>query len=97
MSLITLRPSAEIDLEQIWDRSAKNWGDQQAERYLRDLWSAIGRIAEEPRRGRECNEIRQDYRKYQVASHVIFYRSTEVAVEIVRILHMRMDFMHHLQ
>ena len=36
------------------------------------------------------------YRKYGAGSHVLFYRSVKAGIDIVRILHGRMDFEQHL-
>ncbi len=38
-----------------------------------------------------CDEIRQGYRKYYQGRHVIFYRQAGEDIEIIRILHERMD------
>ena len=95
MSAVTLRPRAQNDLDKIWDHTVERWGDAQAERYVSDIWHGIGLLADDARRGRECPEIRAGYRKYQVASHIIFYRAAEGGIEVVRILHKRMDFARH--
>jgi plasmid stabilization system protein ParE len=39
--------------------------------------------------GGECAEVRQGYRMYP-GSHVLFYRQTSDAIDVVRILHERM-------
>lgn len=54
-------------------------------------------LADEPLKGRDCRDIREGYRKYSAGRHVIFYRQLpNNAVEIVRILHARMDVGGHL-
>lgn len=64
---------------------------EQAEEYLRELQSAIERVAANPRIGRACDEIRPGYRKSSVGSHTLFYRVTaEGIVDVVRVLHQRM-------
>ena len=68
----------------------------QAEDYIRLLQNAIETVAEDPRRGRPCDEIRKGYRKYVAGSHMIFYRKAKSGIDIVRILHGRMDFERHL-
>jgi toxin ParE1/3/4 len=74
----------------------QRWGTTQAEDYIRLLQKAIETVAEEPRRGRTCDEVRKGYRKYPAGSHVIFYRSIKSGIDIVRILHGGMDFERHL-
>jgi len=50
----------------------------------------------EPHRGRACDDIRPGYRKYHVGRHLIFYRESPEGLEIIRILHDRMDIETHL-
>ncbi|MDO3013350.1 type II toxin-antitoxin system RelE/ParE family toxin [Mycobacteroides abscessus subsp. abscessus] len=38
-----------------------------------------------------CDEVRAGYRKHSVVPHAVYYRLTGHDVEIVRILHQRMD------
>ena len=91
-----LSPRAAADVEEIWDYTEHRWDADQAERYSRVLQQGIEQIAQDPRRGRRCDQVRPGYRKYSVGSHVIFYRILDEKVEIVRILHQRMDFERHL-
>ena len=96
MGRLTLTPKAQADIEEIWDYSAAHWGIEQAEDYVRLIRAAIETITLRPRKGRSCEAIRAGYWKYPAASHVIFYKSAEDGVEVVRILHKRMDFTRHL-
>jgi toxin ParE1/3/4 len=96
MSDHVLSPRAQADLDEIWDYSARHWGEDRAERYVRDLWRGIEYVASDPRRGRSCEEIRAGYFKYLVGSHVVFYRLVPGGMDVVRILHQRMDFERHL-
>jgi toxin ParE1/3/4 len=96
MSRYTLTPRARSDLEEIWDYTAARWSINQAEVYLRQIKAAIEVIAADPRRGGICNDVRAGYRKYPAGSHLLFYRTTPHGIDIVRILHQRMDFERHL-
>lgn len=92
-----LSPAAQADLEQIWDYTADRWGVDHAEEYLRELQYAIERLAVNPRLGRTCDEIRHGYRKLSAGSHTLFYRlATDGVVDVVRVLHQRMDTERHL-
>jgi len=53
-------------------------------------------VADNPSLGRECAEVRPDYRKYPSGSHVLFYRLTDDGIDVVRILHERMDYKRHI-
>ena len=89
-------PDAQSDIDAIWDYTFKDWRADQAETYVRLLQNASRMIAENPRIGRECPDIRAGYRKYPAGSHMMFYRVRRDSIEIVRILHQRMDFGAHL-
>ncbi|MDB6090359.1 MAG: plasmid stabilization protein ParE [Gammaproteobacteria bacterium] len=94
--LFVLRPRAQADLNDIWDYTADRCGLDQAETDIRQLWSDIEAAADKPSLGRECSEVRQGYRKYPSGSHVLFYRLTADGIDVVRILHERMDYERHI-
>jgi len=96
MSRYTLSPRAEADLGEIWDFTVKTWGEQLAEDYVRLLVGAIETVADNPRRGRPGDEARKGYRKYLAGSHVIIFRKIKSGIDVVRVLHARMDFEQHL-
>ena len=91
-----LSPKAQSDLQEIWVYSAEKWGQERTERYVRDLWRAIERLSADPRLGRPCEEVREGYSQYRAGSHFIFYRIIGGNVDVIRILHQRMDFEQHL-
>lgn len=95
MRRYTLSPRAQSDLEEIWDYTAARWSVDQAEIYVCQIKAAV-EAAADPRRGRACDEVRAGYRKYPAGTHVLFYRTMANGVDIVRILHQRMDFERHL-
>ena len=70
MSGFVLSPRAQADLDEIWSYTATTWDDNQAERYIRDIWLAIRMPAADPRKARACDGIRPGYRRYTVGSHV---------------------------
>ena len=96
MSAYVLSPAAQAGLEDIWDFGEAEWGADRAELYLRALQRGIETIADDLRRGRACDDIRLGYFKFAVGSHLVFYRSDQGHLIVVRILHQRMDFERHL-
>lgn len=96
MSRYLLRERAEADLAEIWRFTARRWSVAQADKYYRNLVQAFEALAAEPTLGRSCEDIRANYRRYNVASHVVFYRIEDGYADIVRILHARRDFRRHL-
>lgn len=91
-----LSPRAQKDLDDIWEYTVEHWNIRQAEIYLRQIQRAIETVAAEPKIARVCDDIRSGYWKYPVGSHVLFFRITDKGINVVRILHSRMDFERHL-
>jgi toxin ParE1/3/4 len=91
-----LSPRAQADLDNIWDYSAKRWGKEQAEAYTREIWQRIEKVAARPATGQECSDIRVGYYKISCGSHFLFYRIVGDGIDVVRILHERMDFERHI-
>lgn len=90
-----LSRQAEADLEEIWLYSFKTWSIEQADRYHNDLMATIEALSLGFKIGRAV-VIREGYFKQPVGSHVIFYRGSGSGLDIVRILHQRMDVNRHL-
>lgn len=91
-----LTPAAQRDLSSIWDFTQERWDVRQAEAYVTEIQAAIERIAEDAHRGRPFDEIRQGYRRYAIGSHLIFYVERDLHVDVIRILHQRMDPTRHV-
>ena len=91
-----LLPRAQADLEDIWDYTVDRWGGGQAEAYIRDIYLAVETLVATRGVARSCDDIRRGYWKYPVGSHVIFFRWYAYGIDVVRILHNRMDFKRHL-
>jgi toxin ParE1/3/4 len=91
MAGYTLAPLARTDLDEIWTFTVSQWNEEQAERYIREIEATIEAVAAKPNLGRACAEIRPGYFKIPSGSHIIFYRRTRTKIDIVRILHQRMD------
>jgi len=97
MPLFSLTKRAVEDLLEIGRYTQKHWGKQQRDIYLALLDACFQQIAVDPSTGTNCNIIRSGYRKMSAGSHVIFYRQKQNnAIEIVRVLHGRMDFENRL-
>ena len=96
MSRYVVSPRAQQDLGEIWDYTAKRWGIDQAEAYIRLIQHAIETVADDSRKGRPCDEVRVGYRTYPVGSHMIMYREEDSGIDVVRVLHSRMNFEQHI-
>jgi len=88
----TITNAAKADLKEIGRYTQKHWGRDQRDQYLTMLDTCFHKLAANPLKGKNCNEIRDGYRKLNAGSHVIFYHPTlPDTIEIVRVLHGRMD------
>lgn len=92
---IRLRPLAETDLEEIWHYTFEHWSADQADDYVSDLITTMKHLARGNKVGRAC-AVREGYFQYATASHIVFYRVTNTALDVVRVLHQRMDVERHL-
>jgi toxin ParE1/3/4 len=90
---------ANRDLEQIWLYTYENWSLKQADRYINLIIDEIEHLAINPASGKDCGHIRKGYFNARVQSHLIFYKLDLKAnqIEIIRILHQRMDFEAHFK
>lgn len=92
-----LSPRARRDLSDIWDYSAEQWSAFQADRCVRLIAEACEGLASGRIAGRSADTVRAGYFRHPAGSHVLFYRARRRGgIEIVRILHRRMDFERQL-
>jgi|SRR3954463_13042358 toxin ParE1/3/4 len=82
---------AVTDLEEIWLYTVEKWSVEQADRYYDLIFDEINFICKNSNAGKSMEHVRKGYRSAKVKSHLIFYRVTNAAIEIIRILHERMD------
>ena len=59
------------------------------------LDEAFKELSNDTQLGKAVNDIRQGYYKYKIGKHLIFYRLQNNDIEIVRILHQKMDIETH--
>ncbi len=90
MKRFRLSRAAENDLRRIWRDGKKDWGEAQAEEYLRALDESFQLLGEYPAMGHHCDEIRADYRSFPKGEHHIYYRAEGAGIFIVRIRAQRM-------
>ncbi|MES2628225.1 MAG: type II toxin-antitoxin system RelE/ParE family toxin [Bacteroidota bacterium] len=90
---------AALDLEEIWSYSSENWSVQQADRYIDLIFDEIDFLSLRPTSGTSVSHIRKGYFRSTVKSHLIFYKvsAKKEGIEIIRILHYRMDVEDHFR
>lgn len=92
-----LTNKAKEDLISIARYTERTWGRDQRILYLRQLDSMFHTLSETPELGRLCEDIKPGYYKHLGGSHLVFYRvDNDSIIEIIRVLHKRMDVAQHL-
>ncbi|MDG1697755.1 MAG: type II toxin-antitoxin system RelE/ParE family toxin [Polaribacter sp.] len=85
------------DLNDIWAYTFSKWSKKQADRYYDLIIGEIEFIADNFMIGKSAEQTRKKYRYSKIKSHLIFYRKVKnEIVEIVRILHHRMEIKKQL-
>jgi len=87
---------ADNDLTKIWHDTCEHWGAKQADKYLTELESCFIELTQHPELGRNRPEIREGYRSIPKNKHLIFYRYHHDLIEIIRVLHQRMEIEDHI-
>jgi toxin ParE1/3/4 len=101
---VRLGAEAELDFANIVKWTTENFGARQSRVYQKTLVQAIGELAEgpDPAGSKARDEIVPGVRTVHVArhgrrgSHFLMYRvASKTTIEIIRILHERMDLRRH--
>lgn len=90
---LRLTPQALRDLDDIWGYTSEKWSAKQAERYQDGLTEAMYRLCEMPELARERIEITPAVRLHPTGSHIIVYRVAEGALDVLRVLGARQDWL----
>ena len=98
MGTFSLTEAAKADLKSIAAYTQRRWGREQRRIYAKQFDDAFHMLAKSPESGAACDSIKIGYRKFPNGSHVIFYRHlSDNEIEIVRILHKRMDLARQIE
>jgi toxin ParE1/3/4 len=86
------------DLEQIWYYTFETWSIEQADRYFNLIMNEIEFLSEHWGAGKDYSHVRQGYFRSRAKYHFIFYKIDikSGVIEIIRILHQRMDIEEQL-
>ena len=93
---IKVTAKARNDLLEIGRFTESKWGRSQRNHYLKQMDEAFNLIGDSPKIGKDRSHVLTGYRSFQQGSHVIYYRESET-IEIIRVLHERMDVERHIQ
>ena len=82
---------AETDLRDILQFTEDEWGLDQKRAYANRLLAGLEQLQTFPNLGRVRSDFGEQARSYIVEEHVVFYRVSEHAIVVSRIVHRRMD------
>jgi toxin ParE1/3/4 len=91
MRKVRFTPAAKEQLKSIWQYAFETWGEQKADAYLAEIEAKLNVIAENPARERERPEIKPGYHSIKVNRHIIFCLLGKEHIDVIGILHERMD------
>ncbi|OCB74783.1 plasmid stabilization protein [Flavobacterium piscis] len=92
MAKYYLTNKAVDDLATIWDYTYDEWSESQADKYYLLLLNSCQEIAENPSLGKKYDNVTEKLLGFKSNQHIIFYQIiSNKEVEIIRILHVRMD------
>lgn len=91
-----LASNAVADLRGIRTYTRERWGGAQATRYVTQLRDRMRWLAASSDRGRRRADLGKGLFSYPEGSHIIYFRWSEAVLEVVRVLHHRMDPLRHL-
>lgn len=81
------------DLRTIRRYTRKHWGAAQASDYEEAIHVALETLREYPEIGKARDDLRPNLRSHPVLSHVIVYRVDGDTLNVLRIVHQRMDIL----
>ncbi len=96
MRAVVLLERAKTDLIEIWNYTASTWNVQQADHYIGIIHAALGRAASGVDKARDSENVRPSLKRIRCGSHFAFLVFREDSIQVVRVLHERMNFDDHL-
>ena len=97
MAKFIFRQKAIDDLTGIWNYTESTWSESQADKYYGMIRTACKELATGKVIGRRFDKISDGLLGFGVGKHIIFYQQvSNNEIEIIRILHERMDLENRL-
>ncbi len=97
MAKVILRKEAIDDLNDIWIYTFEEWSEKQADKYYATLKFTSSQIGKNPQLGKEYEGVGRNLLGLRAGKHIVFYKiSNEDEIEVIRILHERMDLKNRI-
>ena len=82
-----LTRNAALDLRRIYTRSRREWGDDVADRYLADLYAAMGVAAANPEKGRLRQYRSAPFLMVPARQHFVIYDLVPQGIAVLTVQH----------
>lgn len=82
-----LTRNAALDLRRIYTRSRREWGDDVADRYLADLYAAMGVAAADPEKGRLRQYRSAPFLMVAAREHFVIYDLVPQGIVVLTVQH----------
>lgn len=97
MTSVYFAPAARYDLVQIWSYTADRWSIEQADAYVGAIHASLYAAATNAPSAYAISDVRPGYWRTKSGHHICFFkRRSQGGIDVVRILHERMDAGSHL-
>jgi len=98
MAKYQLTNKAVNDISEIWNYTADNWSEIQADTYYDLLLNTCQDLVDGKIMGKNYPEINSAISGYRAGQHILFYQTlSDKEILIVRILHVQMDLKNRIQ
>lgn len=94
--VLRFTPKALADLDGIWGYTCQQWSFEQARKYHNEIIDALDKLRHGQASWQTAEHVRHGYLKYRVGAHVVFFTVSNGFLDVVRILHARMDVNRHI-
>lgn len=93
MNSYVLTNKAVEDFSSIWNYTAEEWSEAQADKYYFKLLSICQKLADQKLNGKLYSDLGLEVMGFRADNHILFYRKISASkIEIIRILHQKMDY-----
>lgn len=97
MAKVIFKQEAIDDLNDIWEYTFEKWSENQADKYYATIKFTCKEIGVNPDLGKVYADISRNLLGLKSGKHIIFYHLiSENEIEVIRILHERMDLKNRL-
>jgi len=78
---------AKKDLQDIWNFTYDQWSNNQADKYLQNIFAQCDILSKDPELGKTYFQLSPNLRGFKINRHIIFYRVIDkTTIEITRVL-----------